>query len=452
LNLTLIGFMGAGKSTVGALLGQRLGIPVHDLDTLLEEKIGGIPAFFDAFGEEAFRREETKLLQEMKEEEGILITGGGIVTSKLSQEVLAELYPVIYLHTSAETAFQRITLDEENERPLADSQPFDELVELFEFRQPLYEASADFTVDTDGSTPEKVAETILAEFPQFLHLHPKKLGFLGPQGSFSEEAARRGTPEEWEKLPYPQITDCLVALDSGKVDFAILPVENTIEGSVHMTVDSLFHMDSVKVLQEVVLPIHQQLLVHPAHQNEWKKARKILSHPQALAQSRLFIEQELPQIQEEITTSTAAAAQFIAEHPEENLLAIAPLSAAEVYGLAVAEKNIQDLAVNQTRFWLLGKDGQTLDVLPPAKISLILTMPNDTPGILHQALSCFAWRNISLSKIESRPMKTTLGEYFFLLDVLLPKKAVLIENALEEIELLGGKIKTLGTYGVELLK
>lgn len=277
-----------------------------------------------------------------------------------------------------------------------------------------------------------------------------KVGFLGPEASFTHTATKAAFAEtEHTLVSYPSIPACIKAIEFGEVDLGVVPIENTIEGSVNTSVDYLFHQSTLPVGAELVLPVFQQLMVAKTNQAAWQKVKKIMSHPQALAQSQSFIHRHFPLAELEATPSTAYAANYVSCHPEELIAAIAPKLSAERYGLTIVEKDIQDVAVNQTRFWVLGATDVPL-TLPAQeeKMTLALTMPNNMPGALHKALSVFSWREIDLSKIESRPLKTTLGEYFFLIDLNAKKPADLLTNAIEELALMGATVKIFGTYKV----
>lgn len=150
----------------------------------------------------------------------------------------------------------------------------------------------------------------------------------------------------------------------------------------------------------------------------------------------------------EITASTAYAARFVAQHPEKNYAAIAPRSAASEYGLQIIAEDIQEMDENFTRFWLLGQMIPALPLYPKEKkITLALTLPDNFPGALYKALATFAWRGIDLTKIESRPLKTALGEYFFIVDINNCKEN-LTSFALKELEAIGIAYKILGDYTV----
>ena len=270
-----------------------------------------------------------------------------------------------------------------------------------------------------------------------------KIAYLGPKGSFSHHVVQTAFPHE-ELQAFANITDVIKAYEQGLVDYSVVPVENSIEGSVHETLDYLFHQARIQAVAEIVQPIHQQLMAVPGQ----SKIEKIFSHPQALAQGKKFIEEHYPEAKLEVTASTAYAARFIAEHPDQPFAAIAPRNSAAEYGLELIAEDIQEMEANFTRFWVLGVD---LPFIPldaySEKMSLALTLPDNLPGALYKALSTFAWRGIDLTKIESRPLKTALGEYFFIIDVEYSDKE-LVHFARQELEAIGIQYKILGTYPI----
>ena len=275
-----------------------------------------------------------------------------------------------------------------------------------------------------------------------------KVGYLGPESSFTHTATKTAFPEQ-ELVPYHSIPACIKGVEFGEVDLGVVPIENTIEGSVNTTVDYLFHKTTIPVGAEIVLPIFQQLMVAKENQHDWKKITKILSHPQALAQSQEFIRSIFSMAVLEPTPSTAYAASFVAKNPDQKIAAIAPKLSATTYDLLIVGENVQDVAVNQTRFWVIGAEKIELPIpITNKKMTIAITMPNNMPGALHKALSAFSWREIDLSKIESRPLKTTLGEYFFLIDINIQGPLELLENALDEIRLMGGNVKIFGIYDI----
>lgn len=275
-----------------------------------------------------------------------------------------------------------------------------------------------------------------------------KVAYLGPAASFTHSAASKAFPYG-EMQANNTIPDCIMAIEKEEVDVAVVPIENTIEGSVNVTLDYLFHFSKVPVVAEIVLPISQHLMVHPENKTAWKSVQKVMSHPQALAQCHTFLQAELYGTEQEVTPSTAYAAKYVSEHPEELLAAIAPRMASERYGLEIVQEDAQDLELNQTRFFVLSRIPIEIPLIKEEeKTTLTFLLPQNLPGALHKILSTFAWRNIDMSRIESRPLKTSLGEYFFFVDLLSAGKSQLVANAVEEIELIGGEVRNLGTYHV----
>ncbi|MBL6538295.1 prephenate dehydratase [Streptococcus suis] len=274
-----------------------------------------------------------------------------------------------------------------------------------------------------------------------------QVAYLGPRGSFTHHVAQQAFPEA-DLLAYGTITEVIKAFESGQVEYSVVPVENSIEGSVHETIDYLFHQAEIHAVAEVVQPIAQQLLATSAD----KPIEVIYSHPQAIAQGKKYVQEHYPQARLEMTASTAYAARFVAEHPEHPFAAIAPHAAADEYGLEVVAQDIQEISQNFTRFWLLGQDKPRLS-LPAGekKVSLALTLPDNLPGALYKAMSVFAWRGIDLTKIESRPLKTALGEYFFIIDAE-NQQDELLSYALKELTSLGISYKILGNYMVYQIK
>lgn len=274
-----------------------------------------------------------------------------------------------------------------------------------------------------------------------------KIAFLGPRGSFSHHVAQAAFPNE-DLVPYQNITEVMKAYEAREVDYSVVPVENSIEGSVHETLDYLFHQADIRAVAEIVQPIKQQLLVTDLE----KPIEKIFSHPQAIAQGKKYIRQHYPQASIEVTASTAYAARFVAEHPEKNFAAIAPRTAAAEYGLKVEASDIQEMEENYTRFWILGHEVPELRLTKTGdKQTLALTLPDNLPGALYKALSTFAWRGIDLTKIESRPLKTALGEYFFIIDIDNEQKK-LADFAYQELTSLGITYKIFGSYSVFLIQ
>ncbi|MFC0043072.1 prephenate dehydratase [Metabacillus iocasae] len=282
----------------------------------------------------------------------------------------------------------------------------------------------------------------------------RKVGYLGPRATFTHIAVQTMFQRD-EHLPYRTIPACVDAVVNGEVEYGIVPLENALEGSVNLTLDYLIHEKRLPIVGEIVLPIRQHLMVHPNHAKEWQELTTVYSHSHAIAQCHKFLHTTLSDVLLEATTSTASAAQFVKEHPEQVIGAIANELAAKEYGLHIAQPNIHDYNHNTTRFVVLHRSVQQdtpFDVHDGYKTTLMITLPSDQAGALHQVLSAFGWRKLNLSKIESRPMKTGLGNYFFIVDIEQKMDDVLIPSAIAELEALGCTVNLLGSYPYFLIK
>lgn len=276
----------------------------------------------------------------------------------------------------------------------------------------------------------------------------KSIGYLGPKGTFTELAAKVLFPND-EKKAYTTIPNSIVGVAEGEVDHAVVPIENAIEGSVNLTLDYIIHKNQIPIIGEITVPIGQHLLVHPKQVDSWREAEIVYSHPHAIAQCHEFIRKELPNAKIQYTNSTGAAAKLLHDDPSLKGLAIANELAAEEYQLAFAQRDIHDFDNNRTRFVILSPEEQELKpslYQVGEKTTLVVTLPSDYSGALHQVLSAFAWRKLNLSKIESRPMKTGLGNYFFVIDVEQRLDDVLIPGVKAELEALGCGVRILGSY------
>lgn len=275
------------------------------------------------------------------------------------------------------------------------------------------------------------------------------IGFLGPKATFTDLAVQALFPQE-NAIPFLTIPECLEAVVSGSTDLAVVPLENSLEGSVNITLDYLTHEVDLPIIGEITAPIRQHLLVHPENQGKWKQLDIIYSHSHAIAQCHKYLHSEFRGVPCENMTSTAAAAKYVKDHPQLNAAAIANDLAAKEYGLSIVKKDIHDFAFNHTRFVIVAKNEYQLPEQPSMfqgyKTTVMVTLPDDRSGALHQVLSAFSWRNLNLSKIESRPMKTGLGNYFFIIDIDQQLDKVLIPSAIAELEALDCQVKVLGSY------
>ncbi|PLR93731.1 prephenate dehydratase [Bacillus sp. T33-2] len=276
-----------------------------------------------------------------------------------------------------------------------------------------------------------------------------KIGFLGPRATFTDLAVREMFSGE-ERVPFMTIPECMDAVFNNEVDAAVVPLENALEGSVNITLDYLIHETGLVICGEATAPVQQHLMIHPVNVNNWNHVNIIYSHSHALAQCHKFLHKELTGVRCENMTSTAAAARYVQEHPHVKAAAIGNSLAAQEYGLAIVKENIHDFDHNHTRFVLLSKQPLEFQMDSAAfnghKTTMLITLPSDRAGALHQVLSAFSWRKLNLSKIESRPMKTGLGNYFFIIDVDMKMDEVLIPGAMAELEALGCSVRILGSY------
>jgi prephenate dehydratase len=239
-----------------------------------------------------------------------------------------------------------------------------------------------------------------------------RVAYLGPPGTFSEEAvARCELARGAEAVPMASIADAYDAVFKGEVESALLPIENSLEGSVGTTLDLLVQHPGPLIRREVLLPVRQHLLARPGTRLE--EIRRVLSHPQPFGQCARFLRARLPEASLEPTRSTADAARQVAAG-EPGAAAIGSRAAADRYGLVLLAESIQDLDENVTRFVLLART----DEAPTGKdrTSIAFTLDRDRPGGLHEVLGEFARRGLNLSKVESRPIKRVVGHYVFYLD------------------------------------
>lgn len=280
-----------------------------------------------------------------------------------------------------------------------------------------------------------------------------KIAFLGPEASFTQLTATQLFPNE-ELIPKANILDCFLAVQNNEVDKAVVPLENSIEGTVSMTLDYLYQTPEIRVEAEAVMPIAHHLMIHPNQENG-NQIEKIYSHPQALAQSFHFLNQNYPNVPKQDFASTAAAAKRVSENPDRKIAAVANKFAAELYGLKIINDNIHDVEENHTRFIVISKTENTYQNEMQSigkKTAMLITLPQDHAGGLHQVLSVFAWRNMNLSKIESRTLKTKLGNYFFFVTVVGDWNNVLYINSIDELRAIGADVKFLGNYKEFLLE
>jgi prephenate dehydratase len=265
----------------------------------------------------------------------------------------------------------------------------------------------------------------------------QRIAYLGPQGTYTEEAAFTLFPEAFMPLPHPSIQGTLRALANGEADFAVVPIENSIEGTVSATLDSLWVLPQLQVFKALVLPIRHCLITREAR---IENIRTVFSHPQALAQCQDWLEEHLGSIPCVPTASNTEALQQLLP----GTAAIASERAAELYNLPILNTAINDAPDNCTRFWLVGSPGISLP--EPSRTSIGFSLHSNRAGSLHEALTYFAVRRINLAKLESRPTKKVIGEYLFFADLEGDASQEPLKEALAELESSVEKLKILGSY------
>lgn len=268
-------------------------------------------------------------------------------------------------------------------------------------------------------------------------------GYLGPKGTYSEEALELFLKEEPTGcVIYPSIDRVIRAVAEGEIARGLVPIENSIEGTVNLTIDLITANTNLKIVGEVILPIKHQLLVKNDASKE--KIKLIVSHPQAIAQCRKYISQNYPSVKVNEVNSTAEAA-LMASRSDGSIAAIGNERAARNYSLEVIDCEIQDCQDNQTRFVIISTEDESTPV--QAKTSLIISI-TDRPGGLYQILREFALANINLTRIESRPAKTNLGDYLFFVDFLGSLHDPVVEKSLDAIRDIAASLRILGSYQV----
>ncbi|MHB8858568.1 MAG: prephenate dehydratase [Thermoleophilia bacterium] len=274
-----------------------------------------------------------------------------------------------------------------------------------------------------------------------------KTGFLGPAGTWSEEALMTNTTlTADDTVPFPSITEVIAAVASGAVAQGIVPMENVIEGSVTATLDMLaFEVEDVSITREIDHPISLKLIARQPL--ELDQIEKVISLPHAYAQCRRYLRERLPGAEVVAANSTAEAVRIVSLS-DEKWAAIGSGLAARSYGCTVLDDEIEDYPGNQTRFVILSKTPAPQDLDLPYKTSIVCTIAHDQPGSLLQILQEFANRYVNLTKIESRPSKKGLGDYIFFIDVEGKKDDPQIGAAIKCLECKLARVKLLGSYPV----
>jgi prephenate dehydratase len=265
-----------------------------------------------------------------------------------------------------------------------------------------------------------------------------KIAYQGEPGAFSEAAARRIAPDA-TFVPCKSFEDVFAVVNDGSVGHGVLPMENSIGGSIHRNYDLLLTHE-LPIVAEVELPVVHQLLALPGVSLE--RVRRVYSHPQALAQCERFL-RTLSGIEIVATYDTAGSAKLIADEHLEQAAAIASARAGELFGLVPLASSIQDFEDNITRFIVIGR-GPLRDAVPD-KTSIVFSLPNEA-GSLFKALSVFALRGVDLTKLESRPIPGRPWEYLFYADLAAAPDELSCTRALAHLGEFALTLRTLGSY------
>jgi prephenate dehydratase len=273
-----------------------------------------------------------------------------------------------------------------------------------------------------------------------------RVAYLGPAGTFNEDALRQaiGTADV-ERMPTASVYDAILAVDRGEADRALVPFENSIEGAVRSTLDTLaFDTDAVEIVGELDYAVRHSLIAR--RQMPLDEIEVVLSHPQASAQCARFVREHLPGAQILPAPSTAEAVRRVAE-TDQSWAALGAASAAGIYGCVVLREGVEDLAENVTRFVWLAPQGTVASGTGPWKTSLVFSeLGADRPGALVEALLEFSRREVNLTRIESRPLRQGLGRYMFFIDLEGPVNDPVVAEALDSLRGKAESVRILGSY------
>lgn len=271
-----------------------------------------------------------------------------------------------------------------------------------------------------------------------------RIGYLGPRGTFHDAALRtQADLVSAVHVPFPSIADVLAAVAGGELDLGFVAIENAIEGTVGVTADSLAFDVDLLIQREVILDIHLALMAVPG--TELGDIHTVVSFPHALGQCRTFLRTKMAHVETQGAPSTAEAARVVGEERTPGVAALAPVPAAELYGLEILVPAAEDHPENRTRFYLVARAG-----IPAAsghdKTSLVIYQKADVPGSLANILQEFSARSINLTRLESRPTRRGLGDYCFVIDAEGHISDEVIADALRNLKMKQADVKFLGSY------
>jgi prephenate dehydratase len=273
-----------------------------------------------------------------------------------------------------------------------------------------------------------------------------RVAYLGPRGTFNEDALKAATADaQIEEAPAASIYDAILAVENGDADRALVPFENSVEGAVRSTLDTLaFDTGAVTIVGEHDFPIRTSLMARD--QIGLDAVEVVLSHPQASAQCARFIREHLPNAEVRAAPSTADAVRQVSESPEP-WAALGAASAAKLYGCALLREGVEDEPDNVTRFVWLAPAGTEPSGDGPWKTSLVFSeLGEDHPGALVDALAEFSSRGVNLSRIESRPLRRGLGRYMFFLDIEGAEDGTEVAAAIGGLRSKAESVRILGSY------
>jgi prephenate dehydratase len=274
------------------------------------------------------------------------------------------------------------------------------------------------------------------------------LAFLGPKGTFCEIAAKAYVARFDKQLmltPYETIYDVIRAVNDGEVKEGVVPIENSVEGSVTVTLDMLADKDiKVKVVYEIDVDVVHNLIVTPGTKKE--EVTEIYSHAQSLAQCQHYLRKNFPKAKTHPVSSNSLAVKMVKDQGSHTVAAIGPEAAAREWELPIMEKAIQDYELNKTRFVAISKN--PIRKTKKHKTSIVFSTRKDKPGALYEIMGLFAKNNINLTKIESRPKKQVIGDYLFFIDIEGSDEDPVIETTLGEVGSICSYFKKIGSYAV----
>ncbi|HXR75737.1 MAG TPA: prephenate dehydratase [Bryobacteraceae bacterium] len=269
-----------------------------------------------------------------------------------------------------------------------------------------------------------------------------KVAFQGEPGAFSHAAARKLLGPDVDILPCPRFDEVFGALQAKQATHAVIPIENTLHGSVHENYDHLLEYD-LPIVGETSIRISHQLIAMPG--TRFRDVRRVLSHPVALNQCVRFFK-EHPDIEKVPHYDTAGSVKTLADERPPHSAAIASAAAAEIYGGVILKRGIEDDRQNFTRFFLLDRRPLKRTSTDGGwKTSVVFSTPNH-PGSLFRAMACFALRDLNLTKIESRPLRGKPWEYLFYVDLIGHSDDIQVANALNNLKEISNMLRILGSY------